>query len=393
MKRTFYFMLLACLVIFFACTIETLAATRNSTSQSQTDKKLLDLSKRVSSFEANWGRFQLGGLFSFVPYVFLNDQSKNPVIEYNQEIELFLDAFIDQNMQFSLKLTNQRGWGAGNQYIGANIQNPLQIDEAFLKMQYPNSFNYLGKFRFSLGTFGIISDFYSNPVEGVAIQHGFGKYHLVAIYDRVNTLYDPNTNQALSGEDYLAGRIGWSNKSDVFGLNLLPNGIGGEKSFSIDWSRSTSKYKVSAEASWYSFQSVEYPDLNTSMAPGLLFSYGYRVNRSNYLQFKAGYFAPDFRPSLTSLAYCSGDDREWFLSNSKGIELYWMIQPAYVYQMENRLILLTAADGSQANIDYHLRSVISRNISPVNQVNLGVDLKNFNNVPLTQIFASWALRF
>lgn len=393
--------LITVLVVLFIISIPTTTLAAKKTLISATDRKLADLSNRFSSLEANWGRFRLGGSFSLIPYAnFAKPQEALPIIEYNQEIDLFFDAFIDDHLQFSLKLDNQRGWGTQYQYLGSVNLNPLQIDEAFLRMQYPAAFNYLGKFRFSLGALGIISDFVTNPMEGVAIQQALGKFQLVAIYNRVSTLYNPATNKVESGTDYLAGRIGWSNRSDVIGLNIVPKGLGGERDFSFDWSRSTANYKIAAEFGWYSFNSNEYPDLNTNPVPGLMFSYGRNLadsnrRQSNYLQLKAGYFAPDFRPAYSSLAHISGDDREWFQPNSQGIEVKWNWHNQLFnnFQVENRLILLTPVKSTQPVVNYRLYSSITKNITPVNQLQFGIDLRNFDNAFLGQIFAGWILRF
>jgi hypothetical protein len=367
-----------------------------TTGLSKTDRKLTELSNRVSSFEANWGRFQLGGSFSLVPYTY-NEQGKPPIVAFSQEIELLLDAFIDQNLQFSLKLNNQKPWGFLDQYFGPTLMNPLQIDEAFLKMQYPKTFNYLGRFRFSLGAFGIISDFYADPVEGIAIQHSFGSFHLVGIYKRVNTIYSFETNQVESGEDYLAGRIGWSNKFNVFGINVVPKGIGGEHDLSIDWSRSTADYKITTELGWYSSPPDELPNGNMKPVPGFILSYGRRISPDNYFQLKTGYFDPKFNPQYSSLAYSQAnrDNREWFFPNSKGIELYWLYQPfnVFQYQIENRLIVLTPVNASGSIFNYHLHSSFVKNISPINQICVGVDLQNRFNTRVTQVFAGWTLRF
>ena len=370
--------------------------TYGATKQiSETDHKLTDLSNRLTSIEATWGRFQLGGNFSLMPFTNINTGlPKPPVIEYNQAINLFMDAFVDQHLQFSMKLSNQRGWGALTQYVGSTNLNPLQIDEAYLKMQYPESFNYLGRFRFTMGSLGIISDFYVNPIEGIAIQQAFNKFHVIALYNRINTLYNPTTNQAESSEDYLAGRIGWSNNSNIIGINIVPNGIGPEHSFSLDWSQSTSNYKIALELGWYSFNSNEYPELNASLAPGMLLSYGRRISSTNFWQLKAGYFASNFRPSLSSLGHCSGDDREWFLPNSKGIEFYWDRQFTKNYQFENRLLLLLPVEVTpDPTLHYRLHMVLTKIISPINQLQFGTDLKFFNNSINTQVFAGWTLRF
>lgn len=398
MKRIPFIMVLT---VLLTMSIPTANLEAKATFSSATDRKLADLSNRFSSFEANWGRFRLGGSFSLIPYAnFAKSQETLPIIEYSQEIDLFFEAFVDEHLRFSLKLDNQRGWGTQYQYLGTVNVNPLQIDEVFLRMQYPTAFNYFGRFRFSLGTLGIISDFFTNPIEGVAIQQALGKFQLVAVYNRVSTIYNPATNRVESGTDYLGGRIGWSNRSDVVGLNIVPKGLGGERNFSMDWSRSTAQYKVAAELGWYSFNSIEFPDLNTSPTPGLIISYGRnlpssRGRNSNFLQLKAGYFSPGFRPSYSSLAHVSRDDREWFQPNSKGIEIYWdwRNQLFNSFQVENRLILLTPVQSDQPVINYRLHSSLTKNITPVNQWQLGIDLKHFDHVFLGQIFAGWILRF
>lgn len=398
MKRITVIMVSVFLLIM---AISTAVLAANTSLSPAADRKLADLANRFSSLEASWGRFRLGGNFSLIPYAnFTTQQNNLPIIEYTQGIDLFLDALIDDHLQFSLKLSNQRGWGTEYLYLGSLNLNPLQIDEAFLRMQYPKTFNYLGRFRFSLGAFGIISDFFTNPIEGVAIQHALGKFQLVAIYNRVSTLYNPASNQVESGTDYLAGRVGWSNRADVIGLNIVPKGLGGEHDFSIDWSRSTANYKIAAELGWYSFDSDEYSDLNTPPVPGFIISYSRNLSSrqsrgSNFLQLKAGYFAPGFRPTYSSLVHASGDDREWFQMNSQGIEIYWNWHNQLFnnLQVENRLILLTPVESQQRMVNYRLRSNINKNITPVNQLQFGIDLKNFNHAFQGQIFAGWVLRF
>jgi hypothetical protein len=385
-------------LLIISIPIATLAA--KATLSTAADQKLADLSNRFSSLEANWGRFRLGGSFSLIPYAnFAKSQETRPIVEYSQEIGLFFDAFVDDHLQFSLKLGNQRGWGTEYQYLGSINLNPLQIDEAFLRMQYPTTFNYFGRFRFSLGALGIISDFYTNPIEGVAVQQALGKFQLVAVYNRVSTLYNPDTNKVESGTDYLAGRIGWSNRSDVIGLNIVPKGLGGERDFSVDWSRSTAQYKIAAELGWYSFNSNG-SDLNTNPIPGFMVSYGCNLpsrhgHNTNFLQLKAGYFSNGFRPSYSSLAHASGDDREWFQPNSQGMEIYWnwRNQLFNSFQVENRLIVLTPVQSDQPVVNYRLRSSLTKNMTPINQLQLGIDLKSFNQVFLGQIFAGWILRF
>jgi hypothetical protein len=388
LKRIIKIILLVSLV--FLMTIPAFAA--KTTGLSKTDLKLTELSNRVSSFEANWSRFQLGGSFSLVPYT-LHEQGQPSIVAFSQEIELLLNAFIDQNIQFSLKLNNQKPWGFLNQYFGPTLMNPLQVDEAFLKLQYPKTFNYLGRFRFSLGEFGIISDFYADPVEGIAIQHAFGSFHLVGIYKRVNTIYNYNTGQVENGEDYLAGRIGWSNKFSVCGINFVPKGIGGERDLSMDWSRSAADYKIAAEFGWHFSPSDELPE----PVPGFIVSYGRRISPDNYFQLKAGYFDPKFDPEYSSLDYSPDyqNDREWFFPNSKGFELYWLYQPfhGFQYQIENRLIVLAPVNASESIFNYRLHSSFVKNISPINQIFAGVDMQNRFNSQITQVFTGWTLRF
>jgi hypothetical protein len=397
--KHFVVRILVIFILVISISFPVLAAKTNFSSA--TDRKLADLSNRFSSLEATWGRFRLGGSFSLIPYAnFVKPGSNLPIIEYNQAITLNLDAYIDEHLQFALKLDSQRGWGTQYQYLGALNLNPLQIEEAFLRMQYPAAFNYIGRFRFSLGTLGIISDFFTNPIEGVALQQALGKFQVVAVYNRVSTLYNPTTGQVESGTDYLAGRIGWSNRFDVIGLNIVPKGLGGERDISIDWSRSGDKSKLALEFGLYTFQSQEYSDLNTGPVPGLLVSYNRnfpnRYNRSsNDIQVKAGYFAPGFRPSYSSLAHVSGDDREWFQPNSQGIEILWAWQNQMFnnFQVENRLIVLTPVQNSGSVVNYRLHSTFTKNITPVNQIQVGLDLKEFNHAFQAQLLAGWILRF
>ena len=82
-----------------------------------------------------------------------------------------------------------------------------------------------------MGTFGLISDFLTYPVEGLVVQKEYKPFHLIGLYSRINTPYQLESGQIVSGEDYLAARIGWSEAGQVFGVNLVPNGIVGETEF------------------------------------------------------------------------------------------------------------------------------------------------------------------
>ncbi len=368
-------------------------AVNKSTNRNQSD-----LTNRINNLEANWGRFQLGGYFNIATESNLDSIS---LFKVNQELNLFLDAFINQNLLFSLKMSHEGGWGLSYQSLNPDnipldspVVAPLQIDEALLKMEHPKSIHYLGRFRYTFGPFGLISDFVSSPAEGLAYQRSFGNYHLAGFYSRVYTQYLAGTDEVEVNEDYLAGRLGWSNKNSVLGLNLVPFGVSGEKSASVDWSASNSNASYAAELGLYSFKSDKYPDYVVDWAPGFLVSYRKQIAKNGTFQIKAGYFAPDFAPSYSSLAHSSGNNREWFLPNSQGVDLFLLSPLPKNYQLSNHLILLNRMkDYGQPENGYRLRSSIIKYYSPINQLEFGIDLQHLNEESVNEAFVSWTIQF
>ncbi len=376
--------------------------TFGASAPRSTDRKISDLTSRFDNLEANWGRFQLGGNFNIQTQSDLSSEQQNlPLFKVNQELNLFLDAFIDRNLLFSLKMAHRGGWGLGFQGMDSEnipldppIVSPLQIDEAFLRMEHPKSLNYLGRFRYSFGPFGLISDFFTSPAEGLAYQRSFGDYHFAGLYSRVYTQYLPGSDKVEVSEDYIAGRIGWSNKNSILGLNLVPFGVSGEKNVSIDWSTTNSNSSFAAELGWYSFKSDQFPDYVVDWAPGILISYQKHFSRNGIFQIKAAYFAPDFAPSYSSLAHSSGDNREWFLPNSQGIDLLLMSPLPKNYQLTNRLLLLNPIENfGQPEIGYRLRSSIIKSYSPINQLEFGIDLIHLTETEENEAFISWTVQF
>lgn len=373
------------------------SADGRTNSPTYNDLKLKELSNQFSTMQATWGRFQIGGTFDLESDSSLEDhQTKLPTFGFIQQLKLFLDASMDQNLQLSLKASHQGGWGL-NQTTNSGVYpmtSPFQVDEAFLKLEYPNSLYYMGRFRYSFGPLGLISDFYTNPLEGVALQRTFHNFHAIGIYSRVNTQYDPNTNQIETVDNYLAGRIGWSNQLNIIGLNMVPKGISGEKSISADWAYNRLDLKMAMEVGWYSFNNNQYPNYKVAWVPGILASYGKVFNNFNYFQLKAGYLAPKFMPSYSSLAHCSGDDREWFLPNSQGVEIYLQTGLKKGFSLENRLIILKPVENlGQPILNYRWRSALVKNFSAINQLQFGFDLKYMPNNIDHIIFGKWTLQF
>lgn len=369
-----------------------------ATAPKSNDRKLSDLSNRFDNLEANWGRYQLGGNFNIETHSNLSSAS---LFKVNQELNLFLDAFIDRNLLFSLKMSHNGGWGLSYQSVDsenipldAPVVAPLQIDEAFLRMEHPQSLHYLGRFRYSFGPFGLISDFFASPAEGLAYQRSFGNYHLIGFYSRVYTQYLAGSDKVEVSEDYVAGRIGWSNKNSVIGLNLVPFGVSGEKNASIDWSTSNRNSSYAAELAWYSFESDKYPDYVVNWTPGFLVSYKKQFSKNGTFQIKAGYFSPNFAPSYSSLAHSSGDNREWFLPNSQGIDLFLLSALPKNYQLANHLIALNRMeDFGQPQNGYRLRSSIIKYYSPINQLEFGIDLQHLTEEIENEAFISWTIQF
>lgn len=388
---------IAIFVLLIILSLSSLPAFGAQASKS-TDRKLSELSNRFSNLEATWGRFQLGGSFNIQTKSYLDSVS---LFKVNQELNLFLDAFIDQNLAFSLKMSHEGGWGLSFQSLDSEnipldspIFAPLQIDEAFLRIEHPKNLNYLGRFRYSFGPFGLVSDFFASPAEGLAYQRVFGNYHVIGLYSRVYTQYIPGSNKIEVSEDYLAGRIGWSNKNSVIGVNLVPFGVSGEKNISLDWSTANQDSSFAAELGWYSFKSDQYPDYVVDWTPGLLVSYKKQYTKDGIFQAKVGYFSSDFAPSYSSLAHSSGDNREWFLPNSQGIDLFLLSPLPKNYQLANHLIVLNyLEDYGQPENGYRLRSSIVKYYSPLNQLEFGVDLNHLTAESENQAFVSWTVQF
>ena len=363
-----------------------------------TDRKLSELSNRFSNLEATWGRFQLGGNFNIQTE---SDLDSVKLFKVKQELDLLLDAFIDPNLIFSLRMSHQGGWGLSYQSLDSEnvpldspVVAPLQIEEAFLRMERKKNLNYLGRFRYSFGPFGLVSDFFASPAEGLAYQRSFGDYHLIGLYSRVYTQYLPGSDKIEVSEDYLAGRIGWSNQNTVLGLNLVPFGVAGEKNVSIDWSTANPTSSFAAELGFYSFKSDQYPDYVVDWTSGLLVSYKKQFAKNGIFQAKAGYFAPNFAPSYSSLAHSSGDNREWFLPNSQGIDLFLLSPLPKNYQLANHLIVLNQLeDYGQPENGYRLRSSIIKYYSPINQLEFGIDLNHLLTESENQAFISWTVQF
>ena len=392
MKKT-----IAVITLLFILSIPSLPVS-GAPASTTTDRKLSELSNRFSNLEATWGRFQLGGNFNIQTESNLDSVK---LFKVKQELDLLLDAYIDPNLIFSLRMSHQGGWGLSYQSLDSEnvpldspVVAPLQIDEAFLRMERKKNLNYLGRFRYSFGPFGLVSDFFASPAEGLAYQRSFGDYHLIGLYSRVYTQYLPGSDKIEVSEDYLAGRIGWSNQNTVLGLNLVPFGVAGEKNVSIDWSTANPTSSFAAELGFYSFKSDQYPDYVVDWTPGLLVSYKKQFAKNGIFQAKAGYFAPNFAPSYSSLAHSSGDNREWFLPNSQGIDLFLLSPLPKNYQLANHLIVLNQLeDYGQPENGYRLRSSIIKYYSPINQLEFGIDLNHLLTESENQAFISWTVQF
>ncbi len=371
-----------------------------SPNSSFKNKQIADLQKRFALLENNWGRFHLGGNITL--------NSNSPITttqlapEFSQQLDLFFTALIDPTLEFHLRLWHSGGWGINYQSISmANspINAPLQINEAFLKYDNPYFTGYLGKFQFSLGPFGLISDFIANPVEGLALQKKWGNIYLTGLYTRVNTEYRQNTDLVESFEDYWALRANIIKNSSIFGFNLVPNGITGEKAFSFDSSFPAFKGHLDAEVGWYSFNYQAQTEYQINWTPGFLIGYRYLWNNQNLFTLKLGYFSPNFLPAYSSLGHMSGDTREWFIPNSKGLECFLQkyIRPTWAFR--NRLAILRPVNssGSSAKTYYHLISSLTKDFSPINQLELGIDIKDYSNNSFTdvdkRVFLQWNLRF
>ncbi|HYH03909.1 MAG TPA: hypothetical protein VEC37_12455, partial [Bacillota bacterium] len=238
----FYAPLICSLLLMISFALPVAAKPTKTTKTA--DQRINELSHRLSAFESNWNRFRIGGDLTVKSNTFFNDTEQNlNELNFDQELNLNLDAFLDRNLSVSMKLTHFGNWGDKftDPSNGARqMDTPLQLDEAFLRMEYPTALNYLGRFRFSLSPLGLISDFYSSPVEGFSFQKVYNQYHAIALYSRINNKFtfqtDENTTQVVESGNYWVFRLGWANSGHIIGLNLLPNGITGEKGLSLDWS-------------------------------------------------------------------------------------------------------------------------------------------------------------
>jgi hypothetical protein len=359
---------------------------------SPSEQSITDLSNRLHSFETNWNRFQIGGELTLESNTLYQQTEQNfDQSNFTQQLDLYFNARIDNHLGTAIKLTHYGDWG---EYSNYPMSSPLQLDEAFLRWNYPTFIGYLGRFHFSLSQLGLISDFSTIPIEGATFQKGYKNFHVIGIYSRVYTILGMTPTEVDSAEDYWAARLGWSNRNNVFGLNVVPDGIAGETSFSIDWSTDWSNQKLAIEAAWRSFDSSD-SQLSVSRAPGILISYGRIIGNNDYFQMKAGYFSKNFEPQYSSLAHISGNKREWFVPNSQGIELFFKKQFRPGWNWENRMLLFQpVAEYGSSNINYRFTSTVIRNFSPINQLKLGIDLKeDYAGVDSNQIVVSWNLRF
>lgn len=372
------------------------ALAKPATPPKTTNQKINDVEQRVTALEASWGRLQVGGNLSLEAKSIFSDFSDTPEFGFEQDLRLYFDAFIEDHIMFSLKLAHEGGWGVNYQNLGAST-HPMtmspEVDEAFIRLEYPDNLNYLGRFRFSMSPVGLIADFYNNPVEGATVQKIFGPFHAIGVYSRVNTEYESGTDLINNSEDYFAIRLGWSDASKIFGVNVVPDGITGEKSFSLDASFMKADAKLSTELAWYSFKTDEYPDYEVDWTPGFLISYGQPLSKSTYLQVKAAYLGDQFMPAYSSLAHSSGDTREWFLPNSKGVELLVQHQLRPDISWQNRIIALSPVVNYDQDDTYRWRSGLVKSFSPVNRLEAGVDLTHSGESDINQIYLVWNLNF
>jgi hypothetical protein len=388
MKISFQFIFIFMLLIL----IVQPANAQPAKSVNPSEQKLTDLSNRLNSFETNWNRFQIGGELTLESSTLYQQTQQNlDQLKFSQQLDLYFNAMIDSQSGASIKLTHYGDWG---EYSNYPMSSPLQLDEAFLHWNYPTFIGNLGRFHFSLSQLGLISDFSTIPIEGAIFQKAYRNFHAIGLYSRVYTILGATTGTVDSAKDYWAARLGWSNRNNVFGLNFVPHGIAGETSFSIDWSTDWSNRKLVIEAAWRSFDSSD-AQLSVSRAPGILVSYGKVIGNNDYFQIKAGYFSPNFEPQYSSLAHISGDKREWFVPNSQGIELFLKKQFKPGWNWENRLLLFQpVVEYGSPNLNSRFTSTVIRDLSPINHLKLGIDLKkDYAGVDSNQIVVSWDLRF
>jgi hypothetical protein len=364
-----------------------------------TDKRLNDLSLRFNAFESYWNRFQMGGTISVKSTTGWEPETeKLNVLNFNQQLELFFNTFVDQNLGLSVRLSHSGGWGLKYQTSGSSdtpMSTPLQLDEAFLRREAPNNLDFLGRFRFSLTPLGLFSDFSVSPVEGAAFQKIFGSYHAILLYSRIYTEYDQNANRIAANEDYWSGRFGWSNHVTTLGINLVPNGLAGEKEFGFDASYTRSNWRITTELGWYSYNSNDprFSLYKVGWTPGILTSFSQTLSSTAFYQIKAGYISEKFMPRYSSLAHDSGDNREWFLPNMQGVEFFLKNQLKPGWFWENRCLVsqqITHYTGS--DLDYRCSSSLRKLFSPVNQLQFGAEFKNYP-VSDNHIFLNWELRF
>jgi len=366
------------------------------------NNRLDELSYRFSNFEANWNRFQLGG--SLTISTISQEKLTNP--DFVQDLGLFFDVNLDSNLQFNLRMSHSGGWGFSYQSLGSTLSPlnaPLQIDEAFLRYQNQNNLHYLGRFRFSLGHLGLISDFIDTPAEGLALQHQFGQLYLSGLFVRIITpQFQTDTQEyEASQENYLSSRIAWTNETHIFGINLVPDGLTGEKSFSFDYSLAQKEWRLNTELAWYSFHLNQnfFPDLpnySVSWTPGILITYSNNLSPDTSLQIKAGFLSPQFTPAYSSLAHASRDQREWFLPNSQGVEVTWEQLLSANFRLNNRLICMFPVEfDTKKRLNYHWLGSLSKQFSPVNQLELGAEIKEYPNYSYSkkQLFLKWNLQF
>ncbi|HEX3046799.1 MAG TPA: hypothetical protein VHY08_18740 [Bacillota bacterium] len=390
---------LCCIVLLLLITNPVLTSAEPKVSKptlATVDREITDLRKRFSILESNVERFQLGGSLVVEPNI--SPDYNLGFMAINQQLNLFFDAAIDQKVQFSLRMSQNGQWGLASNMTP--LTGPLQVDEAFLGIRQKNQQDYLGRFRFSLGQYGLISDLFTNPVEGLVVQQQFGNFYVIGLYSRIGPLFKEEKDAAgetiykqIGIEDYSAARLGWTSPTTVLGLNLVPNGITGEKAYSVDWSWNRGATEVRAELGWYSFHMAGNEDYQVDWTPGILIGYSKTLASAGLFQLKTGYFSKDFYPSSSSLGHISGKMREWFKPNSKGVEVYLREKIANNWQADNRLILLTPVQNPQPKVNYQLSSSLIRTFSTVNQAQFGIEGSTLTGNLSYRVFLKWNLRF
>jgi hypothetical protein len=381
------------LIILISCLLSIYPATANPVQAvNPSGQELSNLTSRLNSFESQWNRFQIGGELNLKSSSFYQSSQQHfGQLNFSQQLDLYFNTMIDSRLTAAIKLTHYGGWG---QYGNYPMSSPLQLDEAHLRWNYPTFIGYLGRYHFSLSQLGLISDFATIPIEGATFQKVYKNFQAVALYSRVYTIIGAATGTVEAAEDYWAARLGWSNRNNVIGINLVPDGITGETAFSIDWSTDWSNQKLAVEAAWRSFDSAD-AQLRVVRAPGILISFGKVIANHDYFQIKAGYFTPGFEPQYSSLAHISGDNREWFVPNSQGIEFFWQKQFKPGWNWENRILLFQPViEYGSSNLNYRFASTVIRAFSPINYLKFGIDLKeDYAGVDSEQIIVSWNFRF